>query len=203
VPSDRYEDLQADASDTGTVVSERTDTTDVTSRLVDIEARLENLRSRRDRLRTFYERANDTEELLAIESELSEVQGEIERLEARQRSLEQQVAYSTLRVDLREDAPGPVETNTAFHEQSLLGAFLRSVQTLYVAGRTVLVAAVAAAPWLAVVGVGAVGLRRGLRRLSLPSLRSGDTTEMESTGEGNDNGGPDDGTPETDENDER
>jgi len=71
------------------------------------------------------------------------------------------------------------------------------------AGRTVLVAAVAAAPWLAVVGVGAVGLRRGLRRLSLPSLRSGDTTEMESTGEGNDNGGPDDGTPETDENDER
>jgi hypothetical protein len=168
VPSDSYSDLQADVREEGTVVRERTETRDVSDQLVDLEARLRNLRERRDRLRTFYEDANGTEELLAIEAELSSVQGEIERLEARQRSLEQQVAYSTLRVELREDAPGPDQVNTPFHQQSLVGVFVESVGTLYVAARTVLVAFVAATPWLAVAGVATLGLRRALRRVGIP-----------------------------------
>ncbi len=168
VPSERYGDLQSDIREEGTVVTERTETRDVSDQLVDLEARLTNLRERRDRLRTFYENANGTEELLAIERELSEVQGEIERLEARQRSLEQQVAYSTLRVELREDAPGPQQVNTPFHQQSLVSVFLASVEALYVAGRTLLVAAVAATPWLAVAGLTLLGLRRALRRIGIP-----------------------------------
>lgn len=168
VPSENYSDLQSDIRGEGTVVSERTGTRDVSDRLVDLEARLTNLRERRDRLRTFYENANGTEELLAIERELSEVQGEIERLEARQRSLEQQVAYSTLRVELREDAPGPQQVNTPFHQQSLVSVFLHSVESLYVAGRTVLVAFVAATPWLGAAGLAVLGLRRAVRRIGVP-----------------------------------
>jgi hypothetical protein len=168
VPSDSYSDMQSDIREHGTVVQERTETRDVSDQLVDLEARLTNLRERRDRLRTFYQEANGTEELLAIEAELSEVQGEIERLEARQRSLEQQVAYSTIRVELREDAPGPQQVNTPFHQQSLVGTFLDSVGTLYVAGRTLLVAFVAASPWLGVAGVALLGLRRALGRIGIP-----------------------------------
>lgn len=172
VPSESYSDLQSDIREEGTVVRERTETRDVSDQLVDIEARLTNLRERRDRLRAFYENANGTQELLAIEAELSQVQGEIERLEARQRSLERQVAYSTLRVEIREDAPGPDQVNTPYHQQSLVGVFLDSVGTLYVAARTVLVAFVAAMPWLAVAGVGLLGLRRALRRVGLPFVGS-------------------------------
>jgi len=168
VPRENYDALQDDVRGVGTVENERTQTEDVSDQLVDIEARLENLRQRRDRLRTFYAQANDTQELLAIESELSNVQGEIERLEAQQRSLERQVAYSTLRVDLREESPGFDQVNTAYHEQSLVSVFLGSVQTMYVVARTLLVALVTAAPWLVVLGLAAVGLRRGLRRTSLP-----------------------------------
>jgi len=168
VPRENFDDLQGDVRETGTVVNENTETEDVSDQLVDIEARLENLRQRRDRLRTFYQQANTTQELLSIEQELSEVQGEIERLEAQKRSLEQQVAYSTLRVELREDAPGPDQVNTAYHEQSLVSAFLGSIQTMYVAARTLLVLLVTLAPWLAVLGVSTVAVRRGLRRTSLP-----------------------------------
>lgn len=176
VPRENFDDLQDDVRETGTVVNEDTETEDVSDQLVDIEARLENLRGRRDRLRTFYQQADDTQELLAIEEELSQVQGEIERLEAQKRSLEQQVAYSTLRVELREDAPGPDQINTAYHEQSLVSAFLGSIQTMYVAVRTLLVVLVTLAPWLAVLGLGTVGVRRGLRRTSLPYVggREGD-----------------------------
>lgn len=177
VPSDQYRSMQETVSDQGTVRSEETSTEDVTDQLVDLEARLDNLRSRRDRLRTFYEQASDTEELLRIEEELSSVQSDIERLEAKKRSLEQRVAYSTLRVEIREPTPGIDEIRTQYHEQSLSTVFLSSVHDVYVFSRATLVTVVAAAPWLAVLAVPVVGGHRLLRGRSLPLVgRSDDET---------------------------
>lgn len=173
VPSDQYEATQSVVADQGTVRSEETETEDVTDQLVDLEARLENLRSRRDRLREFYDRAETTEELLEIEAELSEVQGEIERLEAQKRSLEQRVAYSTIRVELREPSPGADQLRTQYHEQSLVAVFTRSVTDLVIFARASLVTIVAALPWLAVLAVPVVGLRRFLRGRSLPLVGGG------------------------------
>ncbi|WP_424004608.1 DUF4349 domain-containing protein [Haloarcula salina] len=174
VPSDQYRSMQETVSEQGTVRSEETTTEDVTDQLVDLEARLENLRSRRDRLRTFYEEADDTEELLRIEEQLSSVQSDIERLEAKKRSLEQRVAYSTLRVEIREPTPGIDEIRTQYHEQSLVSVFLSSVEDVYVFGRATLVTVVAAAPWLAVLAVPVVGGHRLLRGRSLPLLGRSD-----------------------------
>ena len=168
VPSERYETMRDDVRTEGTVVSESTETEDVTDQLVDLEARLTNLRDRRDRLRTFYDRANDTEELLSVERELSEVQGEIERLEAQKRSLEQRVAYSTIRVELEEDRPDSTRTQIPYHEQPLVGVFLDSLTDVYVFGRAALVTLAAAAPWLGVLAVPAFGIRRLLRNRGLP-----------------------------------
>lgn len=187
VPSGKYERMQDSVATQGTVLSESTSTKDVTDQLVDLEARLENLRSRRDRLRTFYDRANSTEELLRIEAELSEVQGEIERLQAQKRSLEQRVAFSTLRIELREPSPGPDDVTTQYHERPLATVFLGSVRDIYVFGRATLVTAAAVLPWLGLVGVpllvGRYALRRrGVRlrarvRAALPVDRSRDDTE--------------------------
>lgn len=174
VPSDQYRAMQETVGEQGTVRSEETTTEDVTDQLVDLEARLENLRSRRDRLRTFYEEADDTEELLRIEEQLSAVQSDIERLEAKKRSLEQRVAYSTLRVEISEPTPGIDEIRTQYHEQSLVSVFLSSVRDVYVFGRATLVTVVAAAPWLAVLAVPVVGGHRLLRRGSLPFVGRSD-----------------------------
>lgn len=170
VPSDRYKAMQDDVRAEGTVVAESTETDDVTEQLVDLEARLTNLRDRRERLRTFYDRANDTEELLSVERELSEVQGEIERLEAQKRSLERQVAYSTLRVELQEDRPDTTRERVPYHEQPLVGVFLDSATDVYVFGRAALVTVVAAAPWLGVLAVPVLGVWRLIRRRGLPSI---------------------------------
>ncbi|WP_276271988.1 DUF4349 domain-containing protein [Haloarcula litorea] len=178
VPSEDYGELQDDVADEGTVLSEETETEDVTDQLVDLEARLENLRERRSRLRTFYEEANGTEELLRIEEELSEVQGQIERLQAQKRSLERKVAYSTLRVELREPDPGPDQIRTQYHEQSLTAVFLGSVTDVYIFGRSALVTLVAAAPWLGVLAVPAYGLRRLLSGRSLPLVGSDGDAEV-------------------------
>ena len=185
IPSEDYEAMQEAAATRGTVISEETQTEDVTDQLVDLEARLANLRERRDRLRTFYSRANDTEELLRIEEQLSEVQGQIERLEAQRRSLEERVAFSTIRVELREPAPGAREIRTQYHQQSLVAVFLGSVQDVYVFGRASLVTLAAALPWLGALAVPAYGLRRLLRgrQFSLPSIRSsGDDADPDADG---------------------
>lgn len=182
VPSERYQAMQEAVGSEGTVVTEETTTKDVTDQLVDLEARLENLKQRRARLRTFYEQANDTEELLRIEEELSNVQGEIERLEAQKRSLEQRVAYSTLRVELNEPEPGVTQIRTQYHEQSLVAVFLGSVQDVYVFGRATLVTLAAVAPWLGVLVVPALGLRRLLRSRGVPlvgRLRGSDASQSD------------------------
>jgi hypothetical protein len=161
VPSENFSRMIEATRASGTVQSESTETEDVTDQLVDLEARLENLRAERDRLRTLYNRSNSTEDVLAVQERLSDVQGEIERLEAQQRSLENRVAYSTLRIELQEPQPEFTRNEvTPFHEQSPLSALNNSIATLVVAFRTLLIAGVIALPWLAValLPVGAVAL---------------------------------------------
>lgn len=165
VPSGNFSAMIAAAEAKGTVLSRSSETEDVTDRLVDLNARLENLRAERDRLRTFYEEANSTEELLQVEERLSDVQGEIERLEAQKRSLEDQVAYSTVRVELEEPAPDRGSSvRPSFSEQSPVSAFTNSVDALLFVGRTLFIGAVAAVPWLLTLAVPVVILGLVVRR---------------------------------------
>ena len=170
VPSENFTAMFESSRGQGTVLAADSNTEDVTDQLVDLNARLENLEAERDRLRTLYESANTTEDLLRVQERLSEVQGEIERLEAKQRSLEDQVAFSTLRIELREPRPeGDRTPRPAFHEQSPVSAFLNSVQGFLTFGRTVLIACVAAVPWVVGLGVPALLVVRFGRRVWSPS----------------------------------
>jgi hypothetical protein len=154
VPSENFSAMLTGATARGTVLSENTETEDVTDQLVDLNARLENLRAERDQLRRIYNRSDSTEDVLAVQERLSDVQGEIERLEAQKRSLEDQVAFSTLRVELREPRPEAARTmGTPFHEQSPLSALNNSVTTLLQVLRTLFLLGVIAVPWLAAVAV--------------------------------------------------
>jgi len=165
VPSENFSTMKAAAGEDATVLSEQEDTQDVTDQLVDLNARLENLRAERDQLRRLYNRSNSTEDVLAVQERLSDVQGEIERLEAQKRSLEDRVAYSTLRVEYQEPRPEFARIEqTRFYEQSPLEALGNSIATLVRVVRSLFLVGVIALPWVAVavvpVGVLAVLVRR-------------------------------------------
>ena len=154
VPSEEFDALVDDARALGTVESVETNSRDVTDQLVDVEARLENLRAERDRLRTLYDRANTTEDVLAVQRELSDVQGEIERLEARQQSLRDRVAFSTLTVRLEEPRPTPDRVAPdRWYDTPVVSAFLQSVDGVAVAARALVVGVAFALPYLVVFGV--------------------------------------------------
>ena len=154
VPSEDFDALVEDARALGEVQSVETNSRDVTDQLVDIEARLENLRAERDQLRALYDQANTTEDVLAVQRELSDVQQEIERLEARQQSLEDQVAYSTLTVRLEEPRPTPDRVAPdRWYDTPVLSAFLQSIDGVVVVARALVVGFAYALPYLLVFGI--------------------------------------------------
>ena len=171
VPTSNFTAIFESTRGQGTVLTADSETKDVTDQLVDLNARLENLLAQRDQLRSLYETANTTEGLLSVQERLSNVQQEIERLEANRRSLRDRVAFSTLRVELREPEPEPesepVEEEPAFHEQSPGAVFLSSVSDLATFARTVLIASVAALPWVLGLGVPVLVVVGLVRRSSL------------------------------------
>ncbi|WP_411968607.1 DUF4349 domain-containing protein [Haloferax sp. YSSS75] len=148
VPSENFSAFVSETKTLGEVEHVDTSSEDVTDQLVDIEARLSNLRAQRDRLRELYEDANTTQDVLAVERRLTEVQTEIERLEARQASLEERAALSTVRVSLSERPPGPAQ----WYDTPVLEAFSESVNGVFVTLRAVVVALAYALPYVVVFG---------------------------------------------------
>ncbi|WP_411963527.1 DUF4349 domain-containing protein [Haloferax sp. YSMS24] len=148
VPSENFSAFVSETKTLGEVEHVDTSSEDVTDQLVDIEARLSNLRAQRDRLRELYEDANTTQDVLAVERRLTEVQTEIERLEARQASLEERAALSTVRVSLSERPPGPAQ----WYDTPVLEAFSESVNGVFVTLRAVVVGLAYALPYVVVFG---------------------------------------------------
>lgn len=166
VPSENYDELLSTVESTGTVQHKETKTRDVTERVVDLQARLRNLKNQRDRLRDLYESANDTEAILRVGDRLSEVQGKIERVEGQLQVLQNQVAYSTVRVHINEKRPegriGPEKPS--WYETSVFAAFLESVNGVVVLGRMFVVGVAYLAPYALAIGLPVAGIYGVARR---------------------------------------
>lgn len=188
VPVERYGALIEAVEATGNVTEKSAKTVEVTGKVVDLRARLENLRAQRARLRSMYNQSTTTDGMLKIQERLSSVQSDIERLEGRLRTLQHDIAYSTVRVQLTErHQAGETEAATAWYDQGFLAAFLQSVDGAIVLARMIGVFVASAVPYLAVFGgIGAVGI--GLVRVvpgtmgrlaSVDRLRETDTADDE------------------------
>lgn len=158
VPAENYSAFTAAVRKEGTVLSENENVDDVTRQHADLEARLESLQAERDRLRELYDQANDTEDVLAVQRELADVQREIETTQARLQTLENQVAYSTVTVEFREERPDYEPDRDRWYDTGVIAAFLESVDGVVVTVRALVVGLAYALPYIAVFGLPAYGL---------------------------------------------
>lgn len=104
IPSERYNDFLSGAESSGNVTNLQESVEDITNQYVDVEARLESLQAQQERLYELLEQAQDIETVLAIQNQLTEIQYQIESYTAQQRSYDQQVSYSSIRVYVDEVA---------------------------------------------------------------------------------------------------
>jgi Domain of unknown function (DUF4349) len=138
---------------------------DVTNQYVDLRAHLQNLIGRRTVLRRLLAQTNTIGESLSVYNELNGVQLQIDQIQGDLRFLDNQVAVSTLTVDLREEsAPaGSSETNGAIHNPSLSRAWDRAIQGFFGIIATIIVGPGYLLPVAVVAGV-VYGIVRLVRR---------------------------------------
>jgi hypothetical protein len=99
LPAARWDDaLSAMRGLASRVITEQTDSTDVTAQVIDLDARLSNLNATEAALQSIMARASAIPDVLAVEQQLSQTEGQIEQLKAQQGHLKDQAAMSTLSI---------------------------------------------------------------------------------------------------------
>jgi Na+-transporting methylmalonyl-CoA/oxaloacetate decarboxylase gamma subunit len=77
---------------------------DVTEEFIDVEARLKASKSLEAQFLEIMKQAKTVEDALNVQRELAKVRGEIEKIEGRKRFLENQAAFSTIKIQLKTPA---------------------------------------------------------------------------------------------------
>jgi hypothetical protein len=158
------------------VVSEFTESADVTAEVVDLDARLTNLRATEAALQEIMVRAETIEDVLKVQRELTTVRGQIEQLTGQRDHLLRQAAHGTLVVYFAT----PLAAATVAQEGWQLSAEVdRAIADLIRIAQRLTSAAIwltiVVAPVVLPVGVVLLVAYR-LRRRFLPGAPSGPTT---------------------------
>ena len=108
VPADRLDQLIDTIGGFGHVTSRSAQVVDATEDVVDLDARVASQRASVDRVRALLAQARSIGDVVSIESELTRREADLDSLTGRLAALKDQVALSTLTVDL-EKAPVTTE----------------------------------------------------------------------------------------------
>ncbi|MEM9703591.1 MAG: DUF4349 domain-containing protein [Planctomycetota bacterium] len=153
IPVSSYEAFLAGADGLG-VVEERDETAkDVTAEFVDTEARLAGRRALETRLlELLAERPGELKDVLDLERELARVREEIETAEGRLRYLSNQVSFSTVTLNVREERDYEPPKAPTFGSR-IATTWDNSLEALASFGRGLVLFAVAVAPFAVIFGL--------------------------------------------------
>lgn len=98
IPSAKFDEFIGFAENRYEVKNKNIRTENITDAYVDNEARLKNLRAQEEQVLNILKKANTVDEVLKIQAELYKIRGEAEALEARKKSWDKQVDYSTITI---------------------------------------------------------------------------------------------------------
>jgi hypothetical protein len=169
VPSASFPTFLPKLRELGEVRGESTAGQDITDEYVDVAARLASARTLENRLLELAAAKNGTiDQVLAVERELARVRGEIESYEGRMKHWDDQVALSTLSIDMATKSPEIAPAAAPTLGERVTSTFHASVRSLRDAGQWIVVHGIAALPWLVLAAPLALFLRRLARRVRLP-----------------------------------
>ncbi|WP_402464415.1 DUF4349 domain-containing protein [Isoptericola aurantiacus] len=184
IPADRTTNAVDALGDLATVQRVEISKDDVTSQGQNLDARISALTTSTDRLTELLASAGSTEDLLQVERELADRQAELDSLVAQREALSDQVAMSTIHVDITPETAPVTAPSSGFLDGLATGwsALSATVQTLVLVLGVLL-------PWLALAAVAYLVVRWLRRR-----RRSGAGASGAEGSDGDDDGrgdGPD------------
>ena len=117
IPAENLDAFCDQVSDLGNVTYKNLYTRDVTLTYVDLESHVKALRTEQQTLMALLEKAETVEDIITIQSRLSEVLYEIESYESTLRTFDDQIAYSSVHLNVKEvQRETAVEKETASQE---------------------------------------------------------------------------------------
>ena len=148
VPEDQVTQTLDELKKLGTVESVSISSTDVTSQTTDLDARITAMQGSVDRLLDLMAAATDIDDLITLETAISTRQADLDSLKAQRDLLADQVAYSTIDLQLYESGAVP-----AGGPKDFWGGLVVGWNSLLTALGGGLVAIGVALPWLLVLAV--------------------------------------------------
>ncbi|MFI9412564.1 DUF4349 domain-containing protein [Nocardia gamkensis] len=178
LPADKTDAFVAGLGGVGQVTRVTTNRDDVTMQWEDLDARIKALQASVERLRALIAGATSTSDLLAAEQALSSRQGELDSLTAQKRRLDDQVALSTLTIEITTDQKKPGDDPDSFWD-GIVSGWNSLVDWL----RDAVVFSGKAIPWLGFLAVAAAvlwGIVRLVRRRRKPASGAGESAPAKS-----------------------
>ncbi len=133
VPADRLDQLVDAIAGLGHVTDRTAQVVDATEDVVDLDARVASQRASVDRVRALLAQARSIGDVVAIESELTRREADLDSLTGRLTTLKDQVALSTLTVDVEK---APVTTTESPQPAGFLAGLAAGWDGLKVVGAT-------------------------------------------------------------------
>ncbi|MBQ8351247.1 MAG: DUF4349 domain-containing protein [Clostridia bacterium] len=130
VPADKLTVFCNEVDGIGHVTSFYETVDDITLAYVAIESRIEVLVSEESALLTMLSKAGNISDMLAIRKQLEGVQGELAELRAQKRVYDDQVAYSTVNMTVREVKRVSEETDQMTYGQEIGYTFMESLYSV-------------------------------------------------------------------------
>lgn len=102
IPSTDFDEFIGGVSEIATVTSKEIGLQDVTSSYVDTESRIKALETEQESLLSLLKKAINVSEVIEIQDRLTQVRGELESYKAQLKLYDEQIAYSTVTVNVYE-----------------------------------------------------------------------------------------------------
>ena len=127
IPAGRFDGVMTRLGRLGQVELEEQNGEDVTAEYIDLQARMDILTARRDVLQDLMEQATGLSQTLMLQNRFDEVQLQLERITGQLRFLQDQVAESTIQLEIVERS-APQQQQEQVDNPSLLEAWKRGIQ---------------------------------------------------------------------------
>jgi len=170
VPERSYAQAMERLSALGRVEGQEETGQDVSQELVDLEARARHLEAVERQLLELLDRAETVPAALAVQSQLNQVQLELEQARGRLRYLDDQVAYATISLDIRERQVAVAGNGGG--PWGIVDAWRSAARGFVTVVGWILVVAATIAPVVLLLVLAFFGARLAVRR-GLPGLRRG------------------------------
>jgi hypothetical protein len=147
IPQDLFYEGFNFFTESGEVISKRTNEADMTKYFYDMENKVKNLEVQEERLRALFDRAENIAEIMQIENELARVRGQIDSYTMEIQDISYRSDMATISLEIREiqskDTIRPVDNNLWKRAKE---SFTKSINSLILTFENLVVYAFAAIP---------------------------------------------------------